>query len=173
MEKLEKEQSVKLETLRKYATDLTNMAQKGKLDPLVGREQQLERVMQILCKRRKNNPCLLGDPGVGKTVIVEGLAQRIVNSSSPFKLQGKKVLKHADARTLAWAACVNKLWHKTALKTSASGELYLHPQFATLGVLPNKLRSVVLPPRLASVAFTPLPPTSFPGCHPALRLLPP
>lgn len=61
------------------------------MDPLVGREQQLERVMQILCKRRKNNPCLIGDPGVGKTVIVEGLAQRIVNSSSPFKLQGKKV----------------------------------------------------------------------------------
>ncbi|ESR60192.1 hypothetical protein CICLE_v10018359mg, partial [Citrus x clementina] len=104
MEKLEKEQSVKLETLRKYATDLTNMAQKGKLDPLVGREQQLERVMQILCKRRKNNPCLLGDPGVGKTVIVEGLAQRIVNSSSPFKLQGKKIFALEMGRLIAGAS---------------------------------------------------------------------
>ncbi|XP_024046521.1 chaperone protein ClpC1, chloroplastic [Citrus clementina] len=104
MEKLEKEQSVKLETLSKYATDLTKMAQEGKLDPLVGREQQLERVMQILCKRRKNNPCLIGDPGVGKTVIVEGLAQRIVNSSSPFKLQGKKIFALEMGRLIAGAS---------------------------------------------------------------------
>lgn len=63
----------------------------GKLDPLVGRLKQVERVTQILCKRRKNNPCLIGDPGVGKTVIVEGLAQNIIKSGVPLKLQGKKV----------------------------------------------------------------------------------
>ena len=62
-----------------------------KLDPLVGRLKELERVTQILCKRRKNNPCLIGDPGVGKTVIVEGLAQNIIKSTIPSKLQGKKV----------------------------------------------------------------------------------
>lgn len=63
----------------------------GKLDPLIGREKQVERIIQILCKRRKNNPCLLGDPGVGKTVVVEGFASKIVNTNVPLKLQGKKV----------------------------------------------------------------------------------
>ncbi|GAY59216.1 hypothetical protein CUMW_192920 [Citrus unshiu] len=60
--------------------------------------------MQILCKRRKHNPCLIGDPGVGKTVIVEGLAQRIVNSSSPFKLQGKKIFALEMGRLIAGAS---------------------------------------------------------------------
>ncbi|XWS30566.1 hypothetical protein CRYUN_Cryun24cG0129700 [Craigia yunnanensis] len=72
-EKLEQHQYVRMEMLNKYATDLTKMAQEDKLDPFVGRLKELERVTQILCKRRKNNPCLIGDPGVGKTVIVEGI----------------------------------------------------------------------------------------------------
>ena len=68
----------------------------GKLDPVIGRQHQLERVEQILLKRRKNNPCLVGDPGVGKTVIVEGLAQAIANATVPPKLQDKKVTNVID-----------------------------------------------------------------------------
>ncbi|XP_017974457.1 PREDICTED: chaperone protein ClpC2, chloroplastic [Theobroma cacao] len=104
MEKLEQQQSVKLEMLNKYATDLTKMAQEGKLDPLVGRLKQVERVTQILCKRRKNNPCLIGDPGVGKTVIVEGLAQNIIKSGVPLKLQGKKIFSIDMGRLIAGAS---------------------------------------------------------------------
>ncbi|KAK3183886.1 hypothetical protein Dsin_031172 [Dipteronia sinensis] len=80
------------------------MAHEGKLDPMIGRENELERVMQILCKRRKNNPCLLGDPGVGKTVIAEGLASKIVNFTAPFKLQGKKVFALDMGRLIAGAS---------------------------------------------------------------------
>lgn len=61
------------------------------MDPIIGRHKEMERIQQILCKRRKNNPCLLGDPGVGKTVIAEGFAQSIVNATVPLKLQGKLV----------------------------------------------------------------------------------
>lgn len=74
-----------------------NMAAfQGKLDPVIGRQHQLERVEQILLKRRKNNPCLVGDPGVGKTVIVEGLAQAIANATVPPKLRDKKVTNVID-----------------------------------------------------------------------------
>ena len=65
-------------TLEQYSRDLTALAEEGKLDPVVGREQEIERIMEILSRRTKNNPCLVGEPGVGKTAIVEGLAQRIV-----------------------------------------------------------------------------------------------
>ncbi|KAJ0045709.1 hypothetical protein Pint_06442 [Pistacia integerrima] len=104
MEKLEKQGPVQLEMLNKYATDLTQMAKEGKLDPLIGRQRELERVIQILCKRRKNNPCLIGDPGVGKTVIVEGLAQRITNNTSPVKLQRKKIYALDMGRLIAGAS---------------------------------------------------------------------
>ncbi|OMO92946.1 Chaperonin ClpA/B [Corchorus olitorius] len=90
--------------LHKYATDLTKMAQEDKLDPLVGRSKQVERVTQILCKRRKNNPCLIGDPGVGKTVIVEGLAQNIIKSMVPLKLKGKKIFAMDMGRLIAGAS---------------------------------------------------------------------
>lgn len=75
------------------ATDLTKMAESGKLDPLVGREIELERVIQVLSRRRKNNPALVGEPGVGKTAIVEGLAQRIVEGDTPKPLLNKRVLQ--------------------------------------------------------------------------------
>ncbi|XVE67620.1 hypothetical protein DITRI_Ditri09bG0002400 [Diplodiscus trichospermus] len=104
MEKLEQQQYVKMEMLNKFGTDLTKMAQEDKLDPLVGRLKELERVTQILCKRRKNNPCLIGDPGVGKTVIVEGLAQNIVKSIVPSKLQGKKIFAIDMGRLIAGAS---------------------------------------------------------------------
>jgi ATP-dependent Clp protease ATP-binding subunit ClpC len=75
------------------ATDLTSLAQDNKLDPVVGRETEIERVIQVLSRRRKNNPALIGEPGVGKTAIVEGLAQRVVNGDTPKLLLNKRVLQ--------------------------------------------------------------------------------
>jgi ATP-dependent Clp protease ATP-binding subunit ClpC len=75
------------------ATDLTGLAEKGRLDPVIGRDREIERVIQILARRTKNNPALIGDPGVGKTAIVEGLAQRIVRGQTPEPLQDKRVLQ--------------------------------------------------------------------------------
>ena len=77
--------------LDNYCIDLTQRAREGKLDAMVGREEELERVIQILNRRQKNNPCLIGEPGVGKTAIAEGLAQRIAMGSVPYKLQDKQV----------------------------------------------------------------------------------
>jgi len=77
--------------LDNYCIDLTERARQGKLDAMVGREEELERVIQILNRRQKNNPCLIGEPGVGKTAIAEGLAQRIAMGSVPYKLQNKQV----------------------------------------------------------------------------------
>lgn len=78
--------------LEEFTIDLTDLAAKGKLDPVIGRDQEIRRVMQILSRRTKNNPVLLGDPGVGKTAIVEGLAQRIVNRDVPDNLKDKRLL---------------------------------------------------------------------------------
>ena len=77
--------------LENYCISLTQRAKDGKLDPVIGRQQEIERVVQILNRRQKNNPCLIGEPGVGKTAITEGLAQRIVSGDVPFKLQDKEV----------------------------------------------------------------------------------
>ena len=78
--------------LEQYSTDLTEKAAAGKLDPMIGREGEMERLMQVLCRRTKNNPCLIGDPGVGKTAIVEGLAQRIADGNMPRILKNKRIL---------------------------------------------------------------------------------
>ena len=85
------ERPVKRKFLENYCISLTQRAQEGKLDRLIGRERELERVIQILNRRQKNNPCLIGEPGVGKTAIAEGLAQRIAEGDVPFKLRDKEV----------------------------------------------------------------------------------
>ncbi len=87
-----KENNRNTPTLNKYGKDLTDLALEGKLDPVIGRERETERVLEILCRRMKNNPCLIGDPGVGKTAIAEGLAQRIAQGNIPEILKGKKVI---------------------------------------------------------------------------------
>lgn len=82
----------KTQTLDEFGRDLTELAREGKLDPVVGRQNEIERVMQILCRRTKNNPCLIGEPGVGKTAIAEGLALRIVSGDIPNLLKDRRII---------------------------------------------------------------------------------
>ncbi|MCW2820420.1 MAG: clpB, partial [Marmoricola sp.] len=91
------------EALEKYAVDLTARAEEGKLDPVIGRDAEIRRVVQVLSRRTKNNPVLIGEPGVGKTAVVEGLAQRVVAGDVPDSLKGRRVLSLDLAAMVAGA----------------------------------------------------------------------
>ena len=90
-------------TLNQYGTDLTKMAKEGKLDPVIGRKEEIQRVIQILSRRTKNNPCLIGEPGVGKTAVAEGLAEKIVAGDVPETLKNKRVVSMDIASMVAGA----------------------------------------------------------------------
>lgn len=103
------------QALERYSRDLTAAARAGKLDPVIGRDDEIRRTIQILSRRTKNNPVLLGDPGVGKTAIVEGLAQRIISGDVPDSLKGRKVISLDMAALIAGEYCcplVERAWNK-------------------------------------------------------------
>ncbi len=93
----------KMRSLEKYCTDLTARARQDKIDPVIGRDEEIRRVMQVLCRRTKNNPVLIGEPGVGKTAIVEGLARRIAGGDVPESLKNKRLLSHDMGSLVAGA----------------------------------------------------------------------
>ncbi len=117
------------QSLEKYGRDLTAMARQGKLDPVIGRDEEIRRTIQILSRRTKNNPALIGEPGVGKTAIVEGLAQRIVNGDVPEGLKRKRIIQLDMGALVAGAKYRGEFEErlKAVLKevTDASGEIIL------------------------------------------------
>ncbi|NOQ40078.1 MAG: AAA family ATPase, partial [Anaerolineales bacterium] len=117
------------EALKKYGLDLTDLARRGKLDPVIGRDEETRRLIQILSRRTKNNPALIGEPGTGKTAIVEGLAQRIVNGDVPDGLKNKKLIQLDMGALVAGAKYRGEFEErlKAVLKeiTSAEGEILL------------------------------------------------
>jgi ATP-dependent Clp protease ATP-binding subunit ClpB len=117
------------QALEKYGRDLTAMARQGKLDPVIGRDEEIRRVVQILSRRTKNNPALIGEPGVGKTAIAEGLAQRIVNGDVPEGLKKKRLVQLDMGALIAGAKFRGEFEErlKAVLKeiTESEGEILL------------------------------------------------
>ena len=106
--------------LEKYSTDLTAQAKEGKLDPVIGRDQEIRRVIQILSRRTKNNPVLIGEPGVGKTAVVEGLAERIVAGDVPTTLQGKKLISLVRNTVASSRSASRPSWRRSRTRTGRS-----------------------------------------------------
>ena len=119
------------QSLEKYGRDLTAMARQGKLDPVIGRDEEIRRTIQVLSRRTKNNPALIGEPGVGKTAIVEGLAQRIVNGDVPEGLKHKRLIQLDMGALVAGAKYRGEFEErlKAVLKeiTESQGEIILFP----------------------------------------------
>ncbi len=125
----DQEPEQKYQTLEKYGTDLTERARRGKIDPVIGRDSEIRRAMQILSRRTKNNPVLIGEPGVGKTAIAEGLARRIVNGDVPESMKGKRLVSLNIGSMLAGAKYRGEFEErlKAFIKevTAAEGEIIL------------------------------------------------
>src|SRR3989338_1501750 len=124
MDYIPPEQDDNKNPLLTYAVNLTDSAKAGKIDPVIGRDNEVRRVIQILSRRTKNNPVLLGDPGVGKTAIVEGLAQRIIDGDVPDTLKNKEILSFDLAGILAGAAYLGEFEQrlKRVLEAIEKGE---------------------------------------------------
>ena len=116
-------------SLNKYAMNLNDMARKGKLDPVIGRDEEIRRVLQILSRRTKNNPILIGEPGVGKTAIAEGLAHRIIDGDVPENLKSKQIYSLDMSALIAGAKFKGEFEErlKSVVKevVSAEGEIVL------------------------------------------------
>jgi ATP-dependent Clp protease ATP-binding subunit ClpB len=112
------------QALQRYTRDLTEAARKGKLDPVIGRDEEIRRVIQVLSRRTKNNPVLIGEPGVGKTAIAEGLAQRITNGDVPECLKGKRLVSRDRGALFAGAKFRGEFEErlKAVLKEITEGE---------------------------------------------------
>ena len=134
----------KYEFLSKYAIDLTEAASKGKLDPVIGRDDEIRRVLQILSRRTKNNPILVGEPGVGKTAIAEGLAAKIVDGQVPENLKSKRLFS-LDMGALIAGAKYQGEFEEPSISNSCIfkiPDVFLcgFRQHPTNSILPNNLR---------------------------------